>query len=142
MGDRKKPPYPEIVGGSIILYDYLWRWQHERGEETGRKTRESVVAIRAAVEGRDSIFVLPITSHEPDANRGAFELPEIEVRRIRRGQVQRLWVIIDELNVDEVGRSFVLEPGCKVGDLSRPVYEALLAKLRAVPVVKRIDRTE
>lgn len=142
MGDRKKPPYPEIVGGSIILYDYLWRWQQERGEETGRKTRESVVAIRAAVAGRDTIFLLPITSREPDADRSAFELPEIEVRRIRRGQVQRLWVIIDELNTDEVARSFVLEPGCKVGDLSRPVYEALLARLRAVPIVKRIDRNE
>lgn len=142
MGDRKKPPYPEIVGGSIILYNYLWRWQQERGEETGRKTRESVVAIRAAVAGRDTIFLVPITSREPGADRSAFELPEIEVRRIRRGQVQRLWVIIDELNTDEVARSFVLEPGCKVGELSRPVYEALLKRLRAAPMVKRIDRNE
>ncbi|MFZ5615935.1 MAG: hypothetical protein ACOZAA_01240 [Pseudomonadota bacterium] len=143
MVDAKKAPYPELTSGSLVMYDYLWRWQHESGENEGRKPRECVIAIRTMVLESDTIFILPITATPPAPERQSFELPELEVRRIGRGQVQRLWVIIDELNVDLVERSFVLRPGCKVGDLSRPVYEALLKRLRALGgAVVHINRAE
>lgn len=70
-------------------------------------------------------------------------MPELEVRRIGRGRVDRLWVIIDEMNVDDVERSFVLEPRCKIGDLSSPVYEALLKKIRAAGgSIRIVNRAE
>jgi hypothetical protein len=143
MSEDDRGSYKELIGGSIIFYDYQWRWQRERGEDHGRKKRESVVAIRTLIAGSDTIFVFPITSQAPSAGRLAFELPELEVRRIGRGRVDRLWVMIDEMNVDDVERSFVLEPRCKIGDLSSPVYEALLKKIRAAAgAIRTVNRAE
>ncbi|MAW82667.1 MAG: hypothetical protein CMI63_20720 [Parvularcula sp.] len=143
MSRDAKTPYKELTGGSIISYHYQWRWQHERGEDHGRKKRESVVAIRTVVGGRDTIFVFPITSQPPSADRHAFELPELEVRRIGRGRIDRLWIVIDEMNTDEVARSYVLEPGCKLGDLSRSVYEALLKRIKGMEgSIKIVNRAE
>ena len=65
VGDAKKAPYPELKSGSIINYDYLWRWQHERGENEGRKPRECVIAIRTMVLESDTVFILPITATSP-----------------------------------------------------------------------------
>jgi hypothetical protein len=43
----KTESVPEIVPepGLVIPYLYLWRHQHEAGEESGRKTRPCVVVV-------------------------------------------------------------------------------------------------
>lgn len=69
MSGADKRAYNELIGGSIISHVYQWRRQRERGEEHGRKKRESVVAIRTLVAGRDTIFIFPITSQAPSGRR-------------------------------------------------------------------------
>ena len=72
----------------------------------------------------------------PRLQRKSFANPD-QVRTFPSGH-------IDVIRLDEVtiGR-FVLQPGCKIGDLSRPVYEALLKKVRALGgAVVRINRVE
>ena len=48
--------------GDVWSYNYLWRWQHERGETEGRKTRPTAfVATVTAADGRTDLFILAIT---------------------------------------------------------------------------------
>jgi mRNA-degrading endonuclease toxin of MazEF toxin-antitoxin module len=85
--------------GLVIPYSYLWRREHEAGEETGRKHRPCVVviALRRSRTGRPRVAVVPVTSREPDANRAAIRLPQ-RVKSHLGLDTATSWVICDEFN--------------------------------------------
>ena len=85
--------------GLVIPYVYLWRHQHARGEESGRKVRPSVivVAVTMAVTGKLRVVVAPITTQPPDKSRSAVELPK-RIKAHLRLTAPRSWIICDEYN--------------------------------------------
>ena len=90
-----QPPAP----GLVFPFVYLWRREHERGEESGRKPRPCVVviAVTAAPGGAIRVVVSPITSQNPGETRAAVEMP----RRVKAHlglDAERSWVICDEYN--------------------------------------------
>jgi mRNA-degrading endonuclease toxin of MazEF toxin-antitoxin module len=64
-------PRPEP--GLVIPYAYLWRYEHRKGQEEGRKTRPCVIVLAAEnqADGTTRVTVAPITHTPPDkADRG------------------------------------------------------------------------
>jgi mRNA-degrading endonuclease toxin of MazEF toxin-antitoxin module len=90
---------PEPEPGLVIPYAYLWRHEHNRGQEEGRKTRPSVIVLSAQnnSDGTTGVTVAPVT-HSPPANETqAIELPP-KVKQALKLDDQRSWVVLDEVN--------------------------------------------
>lgn len=108
--------------GDVWSYEYLWRRQHEAGAEHGRKPRPT--AMVATVVGKDeqtNLFILPITSKEPNKGRLAMEIPRIERAQAGLDADMRLWVMLDEYNHDVLETSFYLDPNGRIGAFG-PVF--------------------
>ena len=118
--------------GDVWRYSYLWRWQDKRGETEGRKDRPvSFVATARSQSGELYLFILPITSKEPGADRQTIELPQTELRRAGLDSTKRLWLIIDEFNLDIYERSYYFEPGEKLGSFSPAFRSVVLRAFKA-----------
>src|SRR5688572_17682446 len=101
--------FDDIVTGAVIRYPYLWRREARRGETEGRKDRPVAVAVRMRRSaGQDVVLVFPITSKMPTNTTIASEIPEREKRRAGLDPDMRLWIVLDEYNGDEVGKSYYL----------------------------------
>ncbi|MCK3779512.1 hypothetical protein MZK49_22710 [Ensifer sesbaniae] len=102
----------EFLPGQVIVYPYLWAWQHERGETEGRKTRSTsvVVAVRGANDGLTHLALLAITTQPPEPDRIALEVSDIECRRAGLSDFKRCWIVVDEYNYDVAERSWYIEP--------------------------------
>lgn len=91
-------PAPEP--GLVIPYAYLWRHEHGRGREEGRKIRPVVVvlAVRSAKGGSPRVTVAPITHSPPPSDDGAtLELPP-RVKQALGLDDERSWIVLDEVN--------------------------------------------
>jgi hypothetical protein len=131
--------------GDVWHYDYLWRWQQDKGETEGRKSRPiTFVAVVADMAGITNLFILPITSTPPSPERLAVEVPQIERRRAGLGD-KPLWVMLDEYNYDRLESSFYFEPAARIGRFSGAFHQKTLrafisaAKERRT---KRVSRTD
>lgn len=86
-------------------------------------------------------MLFAITSKSPDASRYAIEIPETEKRRAGLDGDMRLWIILDEYNTDDVGRSFYLEPEPPLGRFSKafflPMMRDFLARRSLMSAVNR-----
>ena len=127
--------YDDIQTGSLIDYQFLWKRESLRGEEEGRKSRPCAVVLRL----KNSFSIMPVTTKRPDSNTLAIPFPEIEARRLgMAGDIER-WVIIEEINSDEIP-SYVMEPDALIGQLSkgfaRQLVEAFLKNAQRLKVTK------
>ncbi|AQT47936.1 hypothetical protein [Bartonella choladocola] len=116
--------YDDIRTASIIIYPYLWEHQASKGETEGRKKRPAAVAMRLLQN--DLLILWPITTKEPSQDRFAVEIPDIEKRRAGLEQDLRLWIILDEFNIDKIGSSFYLEPDPPIGAFSKAFFLPLV----------------
>ena len=119
--------YAEIQTGAVIRYPYLWAAQARMGETEGRKTRPVAVAVRLRRnKGLDTIILLPVTSKQPDSTRFSREIPQTEKRRAGLDVDLRIWIVLDEYNLDTVGTSFYLEPDPPLGMFSKAFFLPLM----------------
>lgn len=124
--------------GDVWHYPYLWRWQKKRGETEGRKDRPvSFVAVVKNRRGETVLFILPITGTEPGHERVAIEIPKTEIRRAGLDSDKRLWLILDEFNVDLLERSFYLEPSARIGKFSPAFRKVAIETFRLNYLAKR-----
>ncbi len=72
------------------------------------------------------LILFPITTKAPAPERFAAEIPDTEKRRAGLDGRLRLWIVLDEYNQDEIGRSFYLEPQPPLGYFSRAFFLPLL----------------
>lgn len=133
--------FDHIASGSVILYPYLWAREAEKGETSGRKSRPTAVVVRKPSADGDVIALLAITSQPPAHARTAVEIPDIEKRRAGLSVDIRLWIILDEYNLDVIGSSFHLEPQPPIGAFSRaffiPLFERFVQGLKHSKAIKR-----
>lgn len=89
---------PEPVPGLVIRYAYLWKAEHQRGQEEGRKDRPcALILVTAEDQGDRMVTVLPIT-HTPPANSAlAVEIPHATKRRLGLDD-ERSWILLTEAN--------------------------------------------
>ncbi len=135
-----------ISEGDIWNYPYLWRWQDNRGETEGRKSRPCALAIKAVLSPTQTrLFFLAITSKAPDQNKSALLIPDTERHRAHLSREMKLWIILDEINVDILEESFYLEPDAKIGSFSpaflKTIKSNLLVLLKKAKI-KSVRRTD
>jgi hypothetical protein len=85
--------------GLVIPFVYLWRREHEAGEESGRKIRPCliVIAVQRSTAGKVRVAVVPVTTQVPDTARSAVAIPK-RVRTHLGLHAAASWVICDEYN--------------------------------------------
>ncbi len=90
-------PRPEP--GLVIPYGYLWRYEHRKGQEEGRKTRPCVIVLTAEnqIDGSIRVTAAPITHTLPESPDRGIEIPQ-SVKRILKLDDERSWVVLDEVN--------------------------------------------
>ena len=83
----------------MIPYAYLWRHEHRKGQDEGRKVRPSVVvlAVQSAEGGAPRVTVAPITHTPPGKDGEAIELPAT-VKQALGLDDDRSWIVLDEVN--------------------------------------------
>jgi hypothetical protein len=135
---------PIRTGDVLPRYPYLWRRQHARGEDGGRKNRPVCVAIAMKDKaGLTHLALLAITGTEPTADQRAVELPALEIRRLGLDTRKPAWVIVSEYNYDILERSFSLEPPRQsLKHLSPGFLKQVLAafRLTLLSAEARVDR--
>ena len=130
--------YDDIQSGSLIEYQFLWNRESLNGETEGRKSRPCAVVLRL----RNSFLIMPVTTKQPLTNTLAIPFPEIEALRLKLERGIKRWVIIDEINIDQIP-SYVMEPDALIGQLSkgfgRQLIEAFQNNRTRLRVTKRND---
>lgn len=95
--DAVSLPAPEP--GLVISYAYLWRHEHNRGQDEGRKDRPCLVVLTSEVTagGATRVTVAALTHVPPHASTTALELPA-NVKRHLGLDESPSWIILDEVN--------------------------------------------
>jgi len=90
-------PTPEA--GLVISYAYLWRREHQAGQDEGLKDRPSVIvfSVERQEDGAMIVTVLPITHSAPTRPGAAVEIPS-PIKRHLGLDDQRSWVVVAEGN--------------------------------------------
>ena len=129
--------------GDVFNYTYLWHWQDQHGEISGRKNRPCCMAFVVEEKpGRTVMFILPITTQPPSENQVAVAIPNIEARRAGLDHTPS-WIIVDELNVDVYETSYALEDRQWRGAFSSAFVDHVLravAELRKQQKLKAAKR--
>lgn len=137
-------PTPEP--GLVISYAYLWRAEHDAGQEEGRKNRPCVIVL--SVEKHDTgtqVTVAPITHSIPSANTPSMEI-SLRVKLHLGLDEERSWVILDEVNqFNWPGYDLRPIPGKKgdiaYGFLPPRLFENIKAGILDLIVKRRSKRT-
>ncbi|MCW6513042.1 hypothetical protein [Lichenifustis flavocetrariae] len=90
--------FADPVPGLVIRYAFLWRDEHERGQEEGAKDRPCAVLLSVLDEaGNRTVVVLPITHTPPRDADQAVEVPGATKRRLGLDD-ERSWIVLNEAN--------------------------------------------
>ncbi len=89
-------PFPTPVPGLVIRYSYLWRAEHQRGQEEGVKDRPcAVILVTTDDEGDQVVTVLPVTHTPPSDPPLAVEIPHPTKARLGLDD-ERSWIVLIE----------------------------------------------
>jgi len=133
--------FEDIQTASVIDYPYLWVREAAGGLTEGNKDRPTAVGVRIEKPDGDILVLFAITTREPRSDRIACEVPDTEKARAGLDMDKRQWIILDEYNLDIVGRSFYLRPNSVKGRFSRAFFAPLVREaLRQTAKVKKVDR--
>lgn len=90
--------FPQPAPGLVISYAYLWRREHQAGQQEGRKHRPCVIVLAVQKsESTTQVTVAPITHKSPLSDREFLEIP-LRVKQALGLDDDRSWVILDEVN--------------------------------------------
>jgi hypothetical protein len=91
-------PLPVPEPGLVIGYAYLWRAEHQQGQEEGTKDRPCAIVLTASIEDGDTfVTVVPITHAPPDHPEAAIEIPSPTKHRLGLDEA-RSWIVVSEVN--------------------------------------------
>jgi hypothetical protein len=135
-------PTPEA--GLVIPYAYLWRHEHRKGQEEGRKVRPSVIilAVQSPKDGAPRVTVAPIT-HTPPAKDGeAIELPP-RVKQALGLDDDRSRIMLDEVNqIAWPGYDIRPVPGSKdrfaYGFIPPKLYDTVIGRILELAAARRV----
>lgn len=91
-------PIPTPEPGLVISYAYLWHYEHQAGQDEGRKDRPSVIVLAVErTDGSTVVTVLPITHSAPAEPAAAIEIPAPIKKHLGLDDA-RSWVVVSEGN--------------------------------------------
>ena len=125
--------------GDLVRYGYLWAREAARGEETGRKFRPACVVVRTPAPA-SSLFVFPLTSQQPDADRAYLTVTEIECRR--GGLDYPSFLVLDEYNRFLESEAFDLEATKPIGAFSTSFLRKIARAVRDLARERRLQAVQ
>lgn len=135
-------PAPEP--GLVISYAYLWRHEHNAGQEEGSKDRPCLIVLSVETAGRRQprVTVAAITHRPPHADAIAIEVPP-KVKQHLGLDDQRSWIILDEVNqFDWPGFDLRPIPGrtdrFAFGFIPPRLYDAARVKLLEANAIRKL----
>lgn len=84
-----------------------------------------------------AIFLFPITSQQPDADRLSLTFGEMECRRA--GLAHPCWIILDEYNRVELARAFDFESTHAIGSVSPAFLARIAATVKEAARMRRLS---
>jgi hypothetical protein len=136
-------PTNSFSEGDVIIYPYRWAEELAQGRSIdGAKDRPCCLVVSAVnAQNHTVIFLAAISSKPPRADQKAIAIPEMERRRAGLEKYPEAWVYVDELNSDQPGSSWYLEPQTPLGTFGRAflikVAVAVRQHARASRIVSR-----
>lgn len=127
---------PMFERGQIVRFFYLWKRQAYAGEETGRKARPACIVVKT-LDNPGAVFLFPITSQEPDADRLHLAFGEMECRRA--GLAYPCWIILDEYNRVELDKAFDFESTQPIGSVSPAFLTRIAAIVKEAARIRRLS---
>jgi hypothetical protein len=138
-------PLPDPEPGLVIPYAYLWRHEHRKGQEEGRKVRPAVIvlAVQPAKNG-------PPARHRSRRSRIRRRLGaarrwscRFRVKQALGLDDERSWIILDEVNqFSWPGYDLRPVPGAKdrfaYGFVPPKLYEAVIARILTLAAERRV----
>ncbi|WP_282759354.1 type II toxin-antitoxin system PemK/MazF family toxin [Komagataeibacter saccharivorans] len=90
---------PKPEPGLVISYAYLWRHEHNRGQEEGRKHRPCVIVLAVEKAGGRAtrVTVAAVTHTPPTPDAAAVEMPQKVKQHLGLDDAQS-WIIVNEVN--------------------------------------------
>lgn len=131
--------YDDYQNGTLVHYQFLWSHEANRGQEEGVKRRPCAIILRSPNPHSDRIFLIPVTTKEPEVNTPALEIPELEARRMGLADPIRRWIVLNEINVDEIP-SYVLEPNAKIGQIGGSFFTTVLTEFKRVNIKAQLTK--
>jgi len=131
--------YDDYQNGSLVHYQFLWSHEASMGREEGSKRRPCAIILRNPLPASDRIFLIPVTTKQPDGATPAIEIPELEARRMGLVEPIRRWVILNEVNVDEIP-SYVLESDAIIGQIGKPFFKVILTEFKSVNQRRKLTK--
>ena len=136
-------PAPEP--GLVIPYAYLWRHEHRKGKEEGRKVRPSVIilAVQNPKGSTPRVTVAPITHTPPAKDTEAIELPH-RVKQSLGLDDDRSWIVLDEVNQFAwPGYDIRPVPGSKnrfaYGSIPPKLYDTIIGRILELAAARRVS---
>jgi hypothetical protein len=86
--------------GSVIPYPYLCKWQQERGETEGRKTRPVCLVLKIPNAGNTHLDLLAISGKSPQREQIALRVPPFERQRAGLKDFKEAWITVSESSYD------------------------------------------
>ena len=135
-------PTPEP--GLVIPYAYLWRHEHRKGQEDGRKVRPAVIvlSVQSPKGGAPRVTVAPITHTPPTKDGEAIELPP-RVKHALGLDDDRSWIVLDEVN-QFAWPGYDLRPVLgstdrfAYGFIPPKLYDTVIARILALAAARRV----
>lgn len=135
-------PIPEP--GLVIPYAYLWRHEHRKGQEEGRKVRPSVIvlAVQSPKSDVPRVTVAPITHTPPTKDGEVIELPP-RVKQALGLDDDRSWIVLDEVNqFTWPGYDIRPVPGSKdrfaYGFIPPKLYDTAIGRILELAAARRV----
>jgi mRNA-degrading endonuclease toxin of MazEF toxin-antitoxin module len=128
----------------VISYAYLWRHEHNRGQDEGRKDRPCVVVLAVdRPSGKAArVTVAAITHTPPGSESVSLEVPPSVKRHLGLDEA-RSWIVLDEVNqFDWPGfdlRPISARDGARAyGFIPPNLYLMAISKLREASKMRKI----
>ena len=121
--------------GEIYRFSYLWSWQKEKGEESGRRARPVCLVLRLPVPA-GSLFLFPITTKRPEPEQAFLAIPKQELAN--SGLDGPCWIILGEYNRSEADDVYDFESIEPIGRFSKEFFHKVLFAIKAFSATRRI----
>ena len=122
--------------GDVVRFNYLWKWQAGKGEESGRKSRPSCVVVRTPTSP-SVLYLFAITSQKPHRNRLSLAIPQMECRRA--ALAHPAWIILDEYNRTADDQAFDFESPHPIGRFSPAFLQTIAQTVKDAAAARRLS---
>ncbi len=127
--------------GEVINYLYLWRHEHDRGEEEGRKIRPCMVVGTYLKHGRLRVITVPLTTRDYSPEHSV-ELPQRVIEHLRLDTRSRIvWNDVNEFTWIGPDVRSGHDGSPVIGAMPEKIYRQVAANILAARV-KITHRTE